>query len=94
MMKSFGTPVCFDASHSVQLPGGLGTASSGDRTYIPTLAKAAVAAGVDAVFIETHPNPDLAKSDPKSQWPLNQLRPLLELLYELHQFVGKYETVS
>ena len=94
IMKSFGTPVCFDASHSVQLPGGLGFASSGDRTFIPTLAKAAVAAGVDAVFIETHPNPDSAKSDAKSQWPLTKLRPLLDQLFELHQFVNRHETVS
>lgn len=94
IMKSFGTPVCFDASHSVQLPGGLGHASSGDRTFIPTLAKAAVAAGVNAVFIETHPNPDAAKSDAASQWPLDTLRPLLDLLHELHQFLGKHETIS
>ncbi len=94
IMKGFGVPVCFDASHSVQLPGGLGHASSGDRTFIPTLAKAAIAAGADLIFIETHPNPDLAKSDSKSQWPLENLRSLLDLLYELHQFVGRYETVS
>jgi 2-dehydro-3-deoxyphosphooctonate aldolase (KDO 8-P synthase) len=94
IMKNFGVPVCFDASHSVQLPGGLGHASSGDRDHIPTLAKSAVAAGVNAVFIETHPNPDIAKSDAKSQWPLKKLRPLLDLLFELHQFVGNYETIS
>ena len=93
-MKSFDTPVCFDASHSVQLPGGLGHASSGDRTFIPTLAKAAVAAGADCVFIETHPNPDNAKSDAKSQWPLAEIRPLLDVLSELHQFIGRHATVS
>jgi 2-dehydro-3-deoxyphosphooctonate aldolase (KDO 8-P synthase) len=93
IMKNFGVPVCFDASHSVQLPGGLGNVSSGDRHFIPTLAKSAIAAGADAIFIETHPDPDKAKSDSKSQWPLDKLRPLLDLLYNLHQFVGQNEAV-
>lgn len=94
IMKQFGTPVCFDASHSVQLPGGLGHASSGERAYIPTLAKSAIAAGADAIFIETHPNPDAAKSDAQSQWPLDKLRPLLDTLYQLHQFLRAHETIS
>ncbi len=87
IMKEFGTPVCFDASHSVMLPGGLGHASSGERKYLPTLCKAAVAAGVDVVYIETHPNPSIAKSDANSQWPLGELRPLLDTLYQLHQYL-------
>ncbi len=63
MCVSFGVPVVFDATHSVQLPGGGGTVSSGQRQYVPTLARAAVAAGCDGVFMECHPNPDVAKSD-------------------------------
>ena len=83
-MQTFGVPVCFDASHSVQLPGGLGQASSGERHFIPTLAKAAVAAGANAIFIETHPRPDEAKSHAHSQWPLPELNPLLSTLNSLH----------
>jgi 2-dehydro-3-deoxyphosphooctonate aldolase (KDO 8-P synthase) len=93
IMKSFSYPVCFDASHSVQLPGGLGTASSGERKYIPTLAKAAIAAGCDAIFLETHPNPTAAKSDANSQWPLDELTSLLKNLYELHAFMKNHEKI-
>jgi 2-dehydro-3-deoxyphosphooctonate aldolase (KDO 8-P synthase) len=93
IMKSLNAPVCFDASHSVQLPGGLGTQSSGERKYIPTLAKAAIAAGVDAIFMETHPNPSQAKSDANSQWPLDDLIPLLKNLYNLHHFMQTNEKV-
>ncbi len=76
-MKAFA-PVVFDATHSVQEPGGLGAASGGRREFVPVLAGAALAAGADALFIETHPNPDAAKSDAACQWPLDQLQPLLE----------------
>ncbi|MDP1608600.1 MAG: 3-deoxy-8-phosphooctulonate synthase [Chlamydiales bacterium] len=77
IMQSFGFPVCFDASHSVQLPGALGTSSGGERQFIPTLAKAAVAVGCNALFIEAHPNPPLAKSDAATVMPFNELRSLL-----------------
>ena len=76
-MKAFA-PVVFDATHSVQEPGALGTASGGRREFVPILAAAALAAGADALFIETHPNPDQAKSDAACQWPLDQLESLLQ----------------
>ena len=73
-------PVCFDASHSVQEPGGGKNSSGGRKEYIPLLARSAVAAGVHAIFIETHPNPELASSDGPSMLPLNEVKPLLETL--------------
>lgn len=85
VMQSFGFPVCFDASHSTQLPGGLGAVSGGQREYIPTLAKAAVAAGCNALFIEAHPTPDTAKSDASTVLGFDALKkilPVLERLYE------------
>lgn len=88
IMQQFGFPVCFDATHSVQLPGGLGTSSGGQREFIPTLAKAAIAAGANALFIEAHPNPALAKSDASSVMPFENLKTLLiqiERLYEAVQ---------
>ena len=75
-----GYPVVFDATHSVQQPGGLGGRSGGQREFVPVLARSAVAAGVAAVFIETHPDPDAAPSDGPNMIPLAQLRPLLETL--------------
>lgn len=84
IMQSFGYPVCFDASHSVQLPGGLGHASGGERHFIPTLAKAAIAAGVNALFIESHPNPKLAKSDASTVMDLEDLKALLPVLQKLY----------
>ncbi|MFW5487390.1 MAG: 3-deoxy-8-phosphooctulonate synthase [Desulfovibrio sp.] len=77
ILKEFGHPVVFDATHSVQLPGGQGTCSGGQREYVPVLARAAVAAGASGVFLETHPDPDLALCDGPNSWPLNQLEPLL-----------------
>lgn len=77
IMQEFGYPVCFDASHSTQMPGGLGTTSGGDRKFIPTLAKAAVAAGCNALFIESHPNPTEAKSDASTVFPFEELKTLL-----------------
>ena len=85
IMQSFGVPVVFDATHSVQLPGGGGTVSSGQRQYVPTLARAAVAAGCDGVFMECHPNPDEAKSDGPNQVPLTHVRALIEQLIAVHK---------
>lgn len=85
MMQETGFPVVFDATHSVQLPGGGGTVSSGQRQYIPTLAKAAVAAGCDGMFMEVHPNPDVAKSDGANQVPLSQVKELISQCLKIHQ---------
>ena len=83
IMKSFGHPVVFDATHSVQLPGGQGGASGGQREFVPTLARAAVAAGVDGLFLEVHPDPDKALCDGPNSWPLARLEPLLRELLAL-----------
>lgn len=91
IMQSFGFPVCFDATHSAQLPGGLGTASGGQREFIPTLAKASIAAGANALFIEAHPDPAHAKSDAGTVMPYDALKTLLsqvERLYEAVHFEG------
>ncbi|MFZ2508588.1 MAG: 3-deoxy-8-phosphooctulonate synthase, partial [Steroidobacteraceae bacterium] len=77
VMRSFGAPVVFDATHSVQLPGGKGNASGGQREFVPVLARAAVAAGVAGIFMETHPDPERALSDGPNAWPLNRMRELL-----------------
>jgi 2-dehydro-3-deoxyphosphooctonate aldolase (KDO 8-P synthase) len=87
VMRSFGAPVVFDATHSVQLPGGKGTASGGQREFVPVLARAAVAAGVAGLFMETHPDPDKALSDGPNAWPLPRMRELLSLLVELDRSV-------
>jgi 2-dehydro-3-deoxyphosphooctonate aldolase (KDO 8-P synthase) len=83
VMKRTGCPVVFDATHSVQQPGGLGTSSGGDREMVPVLARAAVAVGVAGVFLETHPDPDRALSDGPNSWPLGKLEDLLGWLVEL-----------
>jgi 2-dehydro-3-deoxyphosphooctonate aldolase (KDO 8-P synthase) len=83
IMRDTGCPVVFDATHSVQLPGGKGTSSGGQREFVPVLARAAVAAGVAGVFMETHPNPEVALSDGPNAWPLGRMRALLETLKEL-----------
>jgi 2-dehydro-3-deoxyphosphooctonate aldolase (KDO 8-P synthase) len=83
VMRSFGYPVIFDAGHSVQLPGGRGTASGGDRAFIRPLARAAVAVGVDAIFLEVHEDPDHALSDGPNSYPLDELEALLLELREL-----------
>lgn len=80
IMRQTGAPVIFDATHSVQQPGGLGERSGGQRQFVPLLARAAVAAGISGLFIETHPDPDRALSDGPNMWPLHQLEPLLETL--------------
>ncbi len=87
IMRGTGAPVVFDATHSVQLPGGKGTASGGQREHIPVLARAAVAAGVSGVFMETHPNPEAALSDGPNAWPLARMRSLLETLCDLDSSV-------
>jgi 2-dehydro-3-deoxyphosphooctonate aldolase (KDO 8-P synthase) len=83
VMRDTGCPVVFDATHSVQLPGGQGTKSGGQREFVPILARAAVAAGVAGVFMETHPRPDEALSDGPNAWPLGQMEALLATLKEL-----------
>lgn len=87
IMQSFGVPTCFDATHSVQLPGGAGSASGGNREYIPVLAKAAVAAGANCLFIETHPDPQQAKSDAATVLDFKDLPALLDLLNRLYAVV-------
>ena len=86
MMRKFGWPVVFDATHSVQMPGA-GGYTGGDRRMVPVLARAAVAAGCDGVFLEAHPNPAKAKSDAANQLPLSQVKTLLKTLRELHAVV-------
>lgn len=88
MMQSLGVPVCFDATHAVQLPGGAGTSSGGERQYIPVLAKAALAAGANCLFIEVHPDPANAKSDKESVLDLKDLPKLLDQFEKLHALVN------
>jgi 2-dehydro-3-deoxyphosphooctonate aldolase (KDO 8-P synthase) len=87
IMQSFGVPVCFDATHAVQLPGGLGNASGGQREYIPMLAKAALAAGANSLFMEAHPNPKEAKSDASSVLDIKDLPALLTILEKLYDLI-------
>jgi len=87
IMRSTGCPVVFDATHSVQLPGGKGDSSGGQREFVPVLARAAVAAGVAGVFMETHPDPAKALSDGPNAWPLQRMASLLETLVELDRAV-------
>lgn len=87
VLRQTGCPVVFDATHSVQLPGGQGEKSGGQREMVPTLAKAAIAAGVQGVFMETHPDPKQALSDGPNSWPLDQLAELLKLLREIDRVV-------
>ena len=91
IMRDTGCPVVFDATHSVQLPGGQGTSSGGQREFVPVLARAAVAAGVAGVFMETHPQPENAMSDGPNAWPLALMRGLLETLVELDAAVKRHE---
>ncbi len=89
IMRDTGCPVVFDATHSVQLPGGQGSASGGQREFVPVLARAAVAAGVAGVFMETHPDPSKALSDGPNAWPLARMRGLLETLKTLDAAVKR-----
>jgi 2-dehydro-3-deoxyphosphooctonate aldolase (KDO 8-P synthase) len=83
IMRATGCPVVYDATHSVQLPGGQGSQSGGQREFVPVLARAAVAAGISGLFMETHPDPDVALSDGPNAWPLDRMRSLLETLVVL-----------
>ena len=87
VMRETGAPVVFDATHSVQMPGGKGKVSGGQREFVPTLAKAATAVGVAGLFMETHPRPDKALSDGPNSWPIQELRPLLETLKTIDRAV-------
>jgi 2-dehydro-3-deoxyphosphooctonate aldolase (KDO 8-P synthase) len=89
VMRSTGCPVVFDATHSVQLPGGQGDSSGGQREFVPVLARAAIAAGIAGIFMETHPNPAKALSDGPNAWPLDRMRPLLGTLKELDSAVKR-----
>ncbi|MCB1878507.1 MAG: 3-deoxy-8-phosphooctulonate synthase [Gammaproteobacteria bacterium] len=87
VMRETGTPVVYDATHSVQLPGGQGASSGGQREHIPVLARAAVAAGISGLFMETHPDPDSAMSDGPNSWPLGHLEALLKVLMQIDSAV-------
>jgi len=87
IMRATGAPVVFDATHSVQLPGGQGAVSGGQREFVPVLARAAVAAGISGLFMETHPDPARALSDGPNAWPLDRMQSLLETLKELDDSV-------
>ena len=86
-MKQTGCPVVFDATHSVQLPGGQGSSSGGQREMVPVLARAATAVGIHGLFMETHPNPEEALSDGPNSWPLDQMADLLSLLKRIDRVV-------
>src|SRR5690606_2794046 len=90
VMRATGCPVVFDATHSVQLPGGKGSASGGQREFVPVLARAAIAAGVAGLFMETHPDPDKALSDGPNAWPLDRMESLLTTLKELDRIVKSH----
>jgi len=87
IMRETGCPVVFDATHSVQLPGGQGTSSGGQREFVPVLARAAVATGVAGIFMETHPDPANARSDGPNAWPLDRMEDLLATLVDLDRLV-------
>ncbi|CAK0774664.1 2-dehydro-3-deoxyphosphooctonate aldolase [Gammaproteobacteria bacterium] len=89
VLRDTGCPVVFDATHSVQLPGGQGNTSGGQRVFVPALARAAVATGISGLFLETHPNPDVAKSDGPNSWPLDDLEPLLAILQSIDAVVKR-----
>jgi 2-dehydro-3-deoxyphosphooctonate aldolase (KDO 8-P synthase) len=86
-MKQLGVPVIFDATHSVQQPGGLDGTTGGDRQMVAPLARAAIAVGVDGIFMETHPNPAESPSDGANMVPLTELGPLLQLLVQIREVV-------
>lgn len=89
VLRSMGCPVIFDATHSVQLPGGAGGSSGGQREFIPTLTRAAVAAGVDGIFMEVHPQPDKALCDGPNSMPLDRVESLLKTLLKIHAVVSE-----
>lgn len=91
VMRGTGCPVVFDATHSVQLPGSKGSASGGQREFIPVLARAATAVGIAGLFMETHPDPDKALSDGPNAWPLDKMKILLEALVSIDETVKKHD---
>lgn len=93
-MRNTGCPVVYDATHSVQLPGGQGHSSGGQREYVPVLARAAVAAGISGIFMETHPDPDKALSDGPNAWPLNKMADLLKTLKQLDTVVKQQTLIE
>ena len=94
IMRETKAPVVFDATHSVQMPGGRGTSSGGDRRFVPVLSRAAVAVGVDGLFFETHPNPDTALSDGPNMVPLNRMPDLLEELVRIDRIVKGFDYIE
>ncbi len=93
-LKKFGCPIIFDATHSVQQPGGRGSSSGGQREFIAPLSKAAVAVGVDGLFMEVHPDPDRALSDGPNMIPLKRLKKLLEILLKINKITKNFEAIS
>jgi 2-dehydro-3-deoxyphosphooctonate aldolase (KDO 8-P synthase) len=93
-LRQTGCPVVFDATHSVQMPGGLGHASGGNREMVPVLARAAVAAGVAGLFMESHPRPEEALSDGPNSWPMDMMRELLEQLVALDHIVKSHAPIE
>jgi 2-dehydro-3-deoxyphosphooctonate aldolase (KDO 8-P synthase) len=89
VMRDTGCPVVFDATHSVQLPGGAGGKSGGQREFVPVLSRAAMAVGISGIFMETHPRPEEALSDGPNAWPLPKMRALLETLLEIDRITKK-----
>ena len=94
VMKGFDVPVVFDATHSVQQPGGLGHATGGQREFVPVLARAAMATGIAGLFMETHPQPDKALSDGPNSWPLDQMESLLTLLRQIDAVVKQHKDTA
>ncbi|PYS86518.1 MAG: 3-deoxy-8-phosphooctulonate synthase [Acidobacteria bacterium] len=94
IMRSFGVPVVFDVTHSLQLPGGLGKATGGQSEYIENFARAGVACGVDAIFMEVHDNPAKAPSDGPNQLPLSRLEPLLTKLKQIHELINETKSAE
>lgn len=94
IMRETGCPVVYDATHSVMQPGGLGNCSGGQREFVPTLARAAVASGIAGIFMETHPQPDRALSDGPNAWPLDKMEALLVVLKELDESVKRYPLIE
>jgi 2-dehydro-3-deoxyphosphooctonate aldolase (KDO 8-P synthase) len=93
-MQAFGVPVIFDATHSVQEPGGLGGATGGNRAMVEPLARAAMAIGVDGLFCETHPDPDRSPSDGPNMVPLDRFEPMLRRLLEIRAIVGQFDVAT
>ena len=93
-MRATNCPVVFDATHSVQLPGGQGASSGGQREYVPVLARAAMAAGISGVFMETHPNPEKALSDGPNSWPLAKMKALLSTMKQIDEVVKQQELIE